>query len=107
MLLINVYRMAYKHLVEKLSHKIEETKSDIKKISDKMIDHTTPSSPDPTPLSEVESAPEAGYVTIPLHPHRADFPFINHWTLETWTGLRHSKKGTLLQQGPDPINVLF
>ena len=107
MLLIIIYRMAYEHLVKKLSHKIEETRSDVKKISDKMIDRAASSSPDPTPPSEAESAPEAEYATIPLHPHRENFTLINHWMPETWSALRHSKKGTLLQQGPDPINVLF
>ena len=92
--------MAYQYLVEKLGDKIERTRSDVKKIANKFLDHV-PSPPNTTPSPESEPS------TIPLHPSKDDYPLIEHWEPTAWNALRHTKKGSSSPQVADSINTLF
>ena len=105
--------MAYNYLVDKMAHKIDRTRSDIKKITDRLPDPTdTSARPTPDPANNSTSstpAPEsmAEYSGIPLFPRQEDYLDINHWTPDTWKAVRHPKKGDPIYQGLDPVNVLF
>ena len=96
--------MAYQYLVEKLGDKIERTRSDVKKIANKISDHVF-SSPDTTPSPEAVPGADSSSA-IPPNPSRENFPLIEHWEPDAWIALRHSKKGSPLQ-GVDSINVQF
>ena len=104
MLLVNVYRTAYNYLVDNLSHKVDKTRSDVKKIARNFSGKATSSSPTPSPADPIT---ETEYSTIPLHPRRDNFPLLNHWSPEKWNALRHPKKGTVPPRGLEAINVLF
>lgn len=94
----------YSMVVETLSHKIDRTRSDIKKIANGTPDHKA-ASPSPTPSPE--SALVAEFSAIPLHPCREDFYLIRHWTPETWNALQHPKQGSVPQQHMDSVSILF
>ena len=99
----DVYRFAYEHVIGTLSHKMDKTRSDVKKIAKKLLDHAAIS---PSPSPSLESAPGADYSMIPLEPRRDQFLNIKHWTPETWMALRHRKKDGTSQSISD-INTLF
>ena len=105
--------MAYDHLVDKMAHKIDRTRSDIKKIADRFpdpADAPVRPTPDPANLSVSSTPtpePTADYSGIPLFPRREDYLDINHWTPDAWKAIQHPKKGDPTYQGPVPVNVLF
>lgn len=54
------------------------------------------------------SIPETDYALIPLHPIRANFPWIEHWDPGEWSTLRHQKKGSSPPpKGLEPVSVQF
>ena len=97
----HLYSTAYKFLVEKLSHKVDRTRSDVKKIAKRIPDHEA------SPTPSTESVAEAEFSDIPLHPRQEDYPAIEHWTPEKWRALRHPPKGTTPQVESGKINTLF
>jgi hypothetical protein len=100
--------MAYEHMVDKLSGKVDRTRSDVKKIAvmisnqaAESIPNQVDGSPTPTPT------PSPTRSSIPLHPRWEDYEKIQHWDGKAWNTIHHPKKGSKAEQGANPKNVLF
>ena len=102
--------MTYQYLIETMGHKIDKTRSDIKKIANNLPEHAPSGSrsASPTPSTSLEPVLGAGYSTIPLYPRQEDYLGIKHWTSETWIALQHPKGGIVMsEQTTDAINIQF
>jgi hypothetical protein len=102
--------MAYEHMVDKLSGKVDRTRSDVKKIAvmistqaAESVPNQVEGSPTPTPTP----TPSPTHSSIPLHPRREDYEKVQHWDGKAWNAIRHPKKGSKAERGANPKNVLF
>lgn len=88
-----VVREAYNDLLQTVCEKIEDTKSDVRK----MVDH----------ISGLDSIPASERTQIPLNPKRTDFDLLKYWENGPWQAIRNGTKGVKADDFASPILSLF
>jgi len=118
----DIYRTAYKYLVDKLASRIDRTRSDMKKLTVNIGPSPTGPSctakdtePTPTGSSPTRSShaaedtkptPDTGTI-IPQSPQREHYLLVRHWEQDSYNTIRHPKKGTPTNKTDDPLTCLF